>query len=361
MTLEPSNSTQEEQISFTGITQNANGTATLTGVKTVLFISPYTETSGTAKAHPGGSKAVVSNTSGFYNTFANQLNAETVTGIWTFTYPDYPRMSLTTTPPTLDAEFATKKYVDDTTTFGAPDATTTVKGITKMSYAPASATEPISVGDNDPRVPTQDQNDALAGSSGTPSSTNTFVTTDDVSDAAVTGKIVRATGTKLPALFADNLKSVLISGLYIASQTAGDLITKNSGGGWIRLAKGAADKVLLGTATTPGIGWGDAVRWQYISQVSTTQIAGVTAAKITIPTGATAAIVRMTADRNEGPDMEFGGEVTIFKTGKTVGTVYDVATDSKRVSATWQTTKILIDTNATNVCQVGNCTAFFYK
>ena len=35
-TLEPGNGTLEEQISFTGATQNANGTATLTGIKSVL-------------------------------------------------------------------------------------------------------------------------------------------------------------------------------------------------------------------------------------------------------------------------------------------------------------------------------------
>jgi len=65
-TIEPGNGTQEEQISFTGITQNSNGTATLTGVHNVLFSTPYTETSGTALSHAGGTTFVISNTSGFY-------------------------------------------------------------------------------------------------------------------------------------------------------------------------------------------------------------------------------------------------------------------------------------------------------
>jgi hypothetical protein len=43
------------------------------------------------------------------------------------------------------------------------DASTTVKGITKLSVAPASPTAPIAVGDNDGRVPTQGENDALVG------------------------------------------------------------------------------------------------------------------------------------------------------------------------------------------------------
>lgn len=39
---------------------------------------------------------------------------------------------------------------------GAPDASTTIKGVSRLSVAPASATIPIAVGTNDPRVPTAD-------------------------------------------------------------------------------------------------------------------------------------------------------------------------------------------------------------
>jgi len=74
-TLEPGNNTQEEQISFTGVTQNANGTATLTGISSVLFISPHTTTSGILKTHPGSATLVISNTSGFYNQFFLQGTA----------------------------------------------------------------------------------------------------------------------------------------------------------------------------------------------------------------------------------------------------------------------------------------------
>lgn len=47
---------------------------------------------------------------------------------------------------------ATKQYVDGVAIAGAPDASTTVKGITKLSVAPVSATDPIACGDNDPRL-----------------------------------------------------------------------------------------------------------------------------------------------------------------------------------------------------------------
>ncbi len=129
-TIDPGNSTLEEQISFSGLTNNSNGTVTLTGVKTVLFGTPFTETSGLAKAHAGSAPLVISNTSGFHNQYPSKINDETITGQWTFTsFPITPTNS---------------------------DASTTVKGVTKLSTAPASATEPIAVGTNDTRVPTAD-------------------------------------------------------------------------------------------------------------------------------------------------------------------------------------------------------------
>lgn len=70
-TLEPGNGNLEEQISFTGITQNANGTATLTGVKSIEFISPYDENDGLTKTHAGSTTFVISNTSAFYNAIIN--------------------------------------------------------------------------------------------------------------------------------------------------------------------------------------------------------------------------------------------------------------------------------------------------
>ena len=110
-TIEPNNGTKEEQIVFTGVTQNANGTATLTGVSRVLTVYPYTETSGVASSHTGGVKFVVSNTAGFYNTFTNKYNDETVTGTWTFNAD--PQSSNATQAYIGDTIYATQYYVDN--------------------------------------------------------------------------------------------------------------------------------------------------------------------------------------------------------------------------------------------------------
>lgn len=73
-----------------------------------------------------------------------------------------PSVSLVTTGT---PSAATVLFGDNS--WGAPptsaDASTTVKGLTKLSVAPASPTSPIAVGDNDTRVPTQGENDALVG------------------------------------------------------------------------------------------------------------------------------------------------------------------------------------------------------
>lgn len=129
LTMEPGSSTQEEQVSFSGITTNANGTVTLTGIHTVLFISPYTSTSGLAKSHAGATRVVVSNTSAFYSNFANKLNDETISGNWTFTN----KLAVGAVISTDTGDAATVAYVNATAVAGAPNAATTVKGIVQLA------------------------------------------------------------------------------------------------------------------------------------------------------------------------------------------------------------------------------------
>lgn len=108
-TLEPGSGTQEEQICWTGLTNNTNGTTTLTGVSSVTFGYPYTKTSGLLKSHAGGARFVVSNTSGFYDEMTSKDDDETINGLWTFA--QFPQKSGSLVP-TAAADFATKSYVD---------------------------------------------------------------------------------------------------------------------------------------------------------------------------------------------------------------------------------------------------------
>lgn len=112
-TVEPGSRDREEQIVFTGVTNNADGSSTLTGVSNVSFIAPYTQTSGFLKSHPGGVTFVISNTSGYYNTFANKGNDETITGAWLV--PD----------PIANTQIANKEWVLSVVS-GGPVSTDTV-------------------------------------------------------------------------------------------------------------------------------------------------------------------------------------------------------------------------------------------
>lgn len=229
-TLEPGTS-REEQISFEGITQNDDSTATLTTVTRGLdFTEPYAENNDLKLAHAGSTTLVISNTAKFYTKFMVDANDETITGKHTFsqipsvsdadtvvpsddkdlmtvkygvskgedeeitgqkTFTTFPRKSGSETP-VEDGDMVTKKhyddtgvkltgnqtvagvktfssqpdvpdttssdvtkaanvkYVNDTASFGAPDASPTVKGITKITTDAENATEPIAVSDTDP-------------------------------------------------------------------------------------------------------------------------------------------------------------------------------------------------------------------
>lgn len=98
ITLEP-DTTNEEAAVFTGVTANANGTYTLTGVSTALAQTPYTETSGLVRAHSGGTKVVITDTADFWSTFPNKNSQETIPQNWS------------TIDPVGMQDIATKAYV----------------------------------------------------------------------------------------------------------------------------------------------------------------------------------------------------------------------------------------------------------
>lgn len=263
-TLEPGG-IKEEIISFTGVTQNIDGTATLTGiVRGLQFAYPYTTDSALALSHGGGVTFIISNNPQMYDNFANKKNDETIDGVWDF--------STSPTVPTggTGSKVANHEDLQNLSIAGASSASTAVQGIVRVSTSPdvtignftvtiaspavftktthglisgdiikfttsgalptgisastnyyvissgltadafqisstiggtvintsgsQSGTHtlirstPVAVGDNDTRLPTQGENDALVGTSGTPSSTNKYVTNDDTTG---TGSVIR--------------------------------------------------------------------------------------------------------------------------------------------------------------------------
>lgn len=216
ITLEP-NTTNEEGATFTGVTANTNGTYTLTGISTILAQTPYTETSGLVRSHFGGTAVVVTDNVAFWNTFPNVNNAETIAGLYTFTTSPVVPTGGTGT------QAANNQDIANAITGASGTATNLVYGTVKLSVAAASPTVPIAVGDNDPRVPTLTEAQALVGQSGTaPSSSNKYEDNADTSTTASAGKLVRALGTGLiDSSFFSSSGSSIISLLAGESISAG--------------------------------------------------------------------------------------------------------------------------------------------
>jgi len=133
-TISPQSSSSEF-ISFTGIVQNADGTATLTGVTRGLPRSPGSESPGSTYKlpHAGQSIFILSDAPQVFSQYAAKGNDEVITGNYDFT--------------------GQVTFANFPITPSNSDASTTVKGVTKLSVAPALSTNPIAVGTNDTRIP----------------------------------------------------------------------------------------------------------------------------------------------------------------------------------------------------------------
>lgn len=245
-------------------------TLTGTALTDVLSITRQGVTSsGFARAHRRGAKVTVTDWA-ILSRMLNNLDGTTgFDSAVKLGYDADPGLS------TADAnKFATVKYVDDTASAGAPDASTTTKGVTKLSATPVSPTDPIAVGDNDTRVPTQGENDALAGTSGTPSSTNKYVTQNDTTNGANQTATTIAFVDSNPDTITDSGNGFVTAG-FQAGQTitvsgstsnnntftiasvvagtitlvAGDSLTAESAGATVTIAAATIGKLIRTTST----------------------------------------------------------------------------------------------------------------
>lgn len=274
-TLEPGTA-RREFISWTGVTQNANGTATLTGVtRGITPFAPYTADSSYQFGHAGNTLFRVTNSPKFYDELSSKDNDETITGTWTFTTATRPLLT-TDADATDDKQFVSKGELNrtalgttttnrlivagtagETVTAGdiiyfdetddewkLANATFVTPGDFKLGVAQGAGTNgnPIvggvllegldenqtgltagdllylsdtggevatSAGTNQfelgfaqstttmyffpgwKNIVTKGQKDALAGTSGTPSTSNRYVTDDDTDNAATANKVAR--------------------------------------------------------------------------------------------------------------------------------------------------------------------------
>ena len=148
LTLEPGNTSRQEFVSCSGITQNSNGTAIFTGCSRGLEpVYPYTASSTFQFTHGGGTTVIVSNSPPFYDTFVNKSNDATITGVQTFASTSLPGVAINTTDAQLVANgtstLATVNYVNNVSIAGASNATEAVKGIVELGTALETASSTI--------------------------------------------------------------------------------------------------------------------------------------------------------------------------------------------------------------------------
>lgn len=129
-TLEAATS-KVEFCSFTGITDNGDDTWDITGVtRGLAFVDPYTNVSANQRTHAGGTTLIFSNSPAFYAGLTSKMNDEAITGAWTFDETAVPRISAAHTYIAGQEEYlVTKRYADSLAIAGAPDGSTTTKGI----------------------------------------------------------------------------------------------------------------------------------------------------------------------------------------------------------------------------------------
>lgn len=118
-TLEPE-TPREENFSFTGITNNGNGTWTLTGVtRGLVFVhsgNSFPQDLNIRYSHGGGTTLRFSNSSNFYEIYANKTRVQTITGLWTFNATAdgaNPKIDDINYVPDPD-DYIVAAYVDDT-------------------------------------------------------------------------------------------------------------------------------------------------------------------------------------------------------------------------------------------------------
>jgi hypothetical protein len=134
LTIDPQSSQRVERVSFTTVDSAGIG---FTGITRGLFNKGGGGASTVnAHYHPVGSPVIIAfgadEFADFLSVFVTTSASPTVAGIWTFTNPNYPRMDVSVPFPTDPEQLVTKDYADSLTFAGAPDASTSAKGIIQI-------------------------------------------------------------------------------------------------------------------------------------------------------------------------------------------------------------------------------------
>lgn len=221
-----------------------------------LSASGDSETGSSDRAfnHNAGMKIIMTDIAQFFGNFVDNKNAETIAGVKTFnSSPIVPT-------PTADTQVANKSYVDGVAIAGGANASSTVKGISKLSSDPSVLTEPVAL--NSEEVKTISEADAVVRANEYGLIDGSFVFNQNV-DTGLELDGVNATKVKVKTdggvligpdgLSVDSSKvNVLTTMPAYENLVAGDLLKTINDGGTYKLKK----IVGLRTTTSGALNYG---------------------------------------------------------------------------------------------------------
>lgn len=147
-TIDPQNTSRKELISFTGVTQNADGSALLTGVTRGLsFNYPFTASSTLRQAHPGQSILILSDSPQLFSEYATKQNYQEISGPWLFS-----SLPTTSVACTSGLQFCNKTYIDGLALQGAPTSTENTLGLVELGTAAEASASTASSTEGRPLV-----------------------------------------------------------------------------------------------------------------------------------------------------------------------------------------------------------------
>jgi hypothetical protein len=237
-TIDPQSSTRKEFVSFTGVTQNSDGSAMLTGVSRGLgFQYPFTASSTLRKSHPGQSILILSDSPQLFNEYARIRSNETITGQWTFsTFPITPSTSPATATTSGNVELATGGEAASSTITGDTSILALHTGISTSS-APSSGNVVVVTGD-DGNIDT-----SFLGNIGEVN----FIATTTGTLGSSTIKVFSSTGSSTyskPAFLKHIIVEIIAAGGGGGPTSGGSAGDAGNGGG----AGGYVKKFILGSA-----------------------------------------------------------------------------------------------------------------
>lgn len=230
--------TSSEFISFTGITQNANGSATLTGVTRGLAKKyPFTTDAAYKLPHSGQSQFIISDAPQVFQEYVSNVNDQTVGGIKTF--------SVSPLVPTggTGTQAANATDIANAISGATGTATNLVFGTVKLSVAAVSGPNPIAVGDNDPRIVTTGISGGIIGFTSTTARQSSVLLTQH---ALVVGGGAGATPTPLASL---GTTTTVLHGNASGDPTYGAVVLTTDVSGVLPVANGGQVSYTNGTTT----------------------------------------------------------------------------------------------------------------